>query len=349
MECCFFINWFRVEYCCKMLLKEFYVRVVADEQTCLDFLREKMLLAPVDAHDPCHKCGTEMVEKRRKTRTGEWTPILRCPKKGCQTSRTVRDGNKFFHYTDLNGRANCKLTLCEILELVFMFIIELPARTVESLTNRAPNTVIDWFSMCREVCTAVLAEKGKMIGTPANPIQIDEARFAGKRKYNRGRMLAGDMDAESEDDDAVVVNRRNHGARIDGPWVFGLRLGNDCRYFVVARRDKATLIPIIKRECQAGSTIHSDEWPAYHCLTNEGFDHETVNHQENYVDPGTGAHTQAIERSWLDAKIKIMRKQRGVPLHMLQSHLDYYCWQMLRKDAPDPFTAFLEDIRTTYT
>ena len=62
----------------------------------------------------------------------------------------------------------------------------------------------------------------------------------------------------------------------------------------------------------------------------EGYTHETVNHQENYVDPFTGAHSQAIERSWLDAKIKILKKIRGVPLTMLQSHLDVYSALALR-------------------
>ena len=33
----------------------------------------------------------------------------------------------------------------------------------------------------------------------------------------------------SEDEDAEVDNARNHGARIDGPWVFGLRQGHDRR------------------------------------------------------------------------------------------------------------------------
>ena len=54
--------------------------------------------------------------------------------------------------------------------------------------------------------------------------------------------------------------------------------------------------------------IHSDEWPAYASLGRRGFAHSTVNHQRNYVDPGSGAHTQAVERSWLDAKIKILKK-----------------------------------------
>lgn len=332
-----------------MLLKDFYVNVASSETKCVAFLREHVLLGDADAHEPCTKCGSEMMEKRRKDRQGNFVPILRCPKRGCQTHRSVRSGNRFFHYIDLNGKMNCKLTLCEIMELVFLFVHEIPMTTAVQLTGRASNTVTDWYSMCREVCSSVIAKRQQMIGTFDNPIQIDEARFAGRRKYNRGRMLAGDAPASSEDDDADVANNRNHGARVDGPWVFGLKRGNDCRYFYVLRRDKNTLLPIIKQHCAPGSTIHSDEWAAYRCLTSEGFDHETVNHQENYVDPFTGAHTQGVERSWLDSKISILKKKRGVPIPMLQGHLDHFCWKMWRKDDPDLFISFLEDIRTTYT
>ena len=43
-----------------------------------------------------------------------------------------------------------------------------------------------------------------MVGTHLDLIQIDEARFAGKRKYPRGRMLQGDHLAESEDHDEDI-------------------------------------------------------------------------------------------------------------------------------------------------
>lgn len=45
--------------------------------------------------------------------------------------------------------------------------------------------------MCQEVCTAVLKTKNKLVGNAQNPIQIDEARFTDRRKYIRGRLLAG--------------------------------------------------------------------------------------------------------------------------------------------------------------
>ncbi|KAG0717402.1 hypothetical protein GWK47_008057 [Chionoecetes opilio] len=60
--------------------------------------------------------------------------------------------------------------------------------------------------MCREVCGSIVSyrARGKMVGTDDNPIHFDEARFAGKRKYNRGRMLNGDTAPISENSDADI-------------------------------------------------------------------------------------------------------------------------------------------------
>jgi len=76
--------------------------------------------------------------------------------------------------------------------------------TVTTLTEKCSNTVTDWFNICGEVCTSVVSHQRqrKMVVTTDNPIQIDEARFAGLRKYNRGRMLNGDNATLSDDSDA---------------------------------------------------------------------------------------------------------------------------------------------------
>ena len=84
--------------------------------------------------------------------------------------------------------------------------------------------VTNWHNMCREVCTSVSRSRLQMIGTADDPIQMDDSRFAGRRKYYMGRVLQGDVDAESEDSDVDVSNLRNHGRRIDGPWMFGPRM-----------------------------------------------------------------------------------------------------------------------------
>ena len=98
------------------------------------------------------------------------------------------------------------------------------------------------------------------VRTDADPIQIDEARFTNRQKYNRGRLLEGDKALNTENETADVQNRRNHGRRIDGPWVFGLLFGllqiNDCRYFIEEQGDQDILTPLIKSECESNSVIY---------------------------------------------------------------------------------------------
>ena len=96
------------------------------------------------------------------------------------------------------------------------------------------------------------------------------------------------------------------------------------------------------------SVIHSDEWAAYRGLGLLGFQHETVNHQLHYQDPLTGAHTQGIERSWLDAKVKIMKKMRRTTPLLMQGHLDEYCYRVEKRTDPEFFTSFLRDIQLMY-
>ena len=58
---------------------------------------------------------------------------------------------------------------------------------------------------------------------------------------------------------------------------------------------------IIERHVAPGTCIVSDQWAAYRNIPNWiGFNyvHETVNHEQNFVDPITGAHTQRIEAHW---------------------------------------------------
>lgn len=79
-------------------------------------------------------------------------------------------------------------------------------------------------------------------------------------------------------------------------WVFGmLGLKGDRRrpiLKIVRHRSASHLKPLIKKHIWRGSSIISDGWRSYHHLQNEGYNHLTVNHQEYFIDPITGSHTQ---------------------------------------------------------
>ncbi|KAK8771236.1 hypothetical protein V5799_025527 [Amblyomma americanum] len=110
------------------------------------------------------------------------------------------------------------------------------------------------------------------MGGPGEVVQVDECLMRGKRKANRGRLLAGDN---------VPPHRQsNYGGVVDrGPWVFGMiwEATKELRLFKVDRRDAATLGALIAANVPPGTTIVSDEWAAYQCvpgLLNSSSQHE---------------------------------------------------------------------------
>lgn len=299
-------------------------------------------------------CGGSLQLRETCTADGQVKLVLRCTKTGCQSHRSIRQKNRFFLGFPEDG-ADSRLELCQILEIIWYWLLELPLDDVLILTRHSYSrkTLVAWHKKCRKVCTAVIRQRGQLTGTELKPIQLDESKFGGHRKYNRGRFLAKDNE-EQEIDPLVeeLLNNRNHGRVVSGPWVFGLtsRLDpSDLRLFVVERRDRPTLERIIVEHCAKGSHIHSDEWRAYRHLNRIEYHHKTVCHQENFLDPVTGANTQAIERQWLELKEAINHKKRHVPLANLQSHLDEYSWRRYRKERKTQlFTSFIKDVAALF-
>ena len=93
-------------------------------------------------------------------------------------------------------------------------------------------------------------------------------------------------------------------------WVFGLYERNLKRNYmeVVTKRTAGVLIPIIQKICDPGTTIVSDQWPAYNKLSQLGFPHYTLDHSRLFVNLiSPEIHTQNIELSWNWAKFEIKR------------------------------------------
>ena len=89
------------------------------------------------------------------------------------------------------------------------------------------------------------------------------------------------------------------------------------------KRDKGTLLPLIKKFIRAGSIIVSDRWGAYHTLKDHGYTHYMINHSEHFVDPADcEIHTQNIERLWRDVKEWV--KRPGIRSRFLYQYLARY-------------------------
>lgn len=69
-----------------------------------------------------------------------------------------------------------------------------------------------------------------------------------------------------------------------------------------------------------------------------GFQHFTVNHKYNFVDPTTKVHTQNIERLWGSVKWR-NKKERGTKRAFIEIYLaEFICRKCLMNDSPFDWT-----------
>ena len=122
-------------------------------------------------------------------------------------------------------------------------------------------------------------------------------------------------------------------------------------YQVVRRRDRATLLPILAKCLQPGSTVYIDDWGAYRNLQrdlpNRVARHRVVVHSENFVDPATGFHTQEAESAWANLKMPL-KARRGISRDDLQAYLDDRMWRQWR-GLDDIIANFLPVLASQYT
>ena len=289
-------------------LKVLFRNITIDEDTCITWLQNNGLLA---RGIKC-KCGSIM-------RSGTFAGISegrgwRCPEKSCKKFASLRIGSFF---------EGSKIPLDGLLEFVYFWAKNLltTAFLHENL-GWGEHTITDWKNFVRDLCVELFLTNPQPIGGPGHVVEIDESKF-GHRKYSRGRMLSGQ-------------------------WVFGgIDVDTKDIFMIpVQNRTAATLVPLIEQYILPGTTIHSDEWASYNLIPSTTFQHLTVNHSIDFVNPTTGVHTQTIESSWGQAK-KRMRNSMTTNPELLDTHLAEICWR--KKFGGASFSNLIKEIRNQYT
>jgi len=149
------------------------------------------------------------------------------------------------------------------------------------------------------------------------------------------------------DESAFVRRKYNVGHEVKTQWVFGgIDVATKDAFLVaVEKRDAATLLPVLQQYVLPGSTVISDLWRAYSTVGEIGYDHLTVNHEVNFVDPVTGATTNHVESMWGRAKLR-NKKECGTSRTHLASYLIEFMWRA--KFGDDPFQNLLVHLREIY-
>ena len=191
----------------------------------------------------------------------------------------------------------------EMMIFLYHWLSGATAKQLRIYTGWSNDKVCRWTRNVEELVSTVILGTEEQIGGPGIYVEIDESKF-GKRKYHRGH-------------------------RVEGSWVFGgVERTPERRVFLVQveKRDRATLLPLIKRFIAPGSIIVSDCWAAYESIPDMvidagyGYDmplyeHEAVNHERGFVG-SDGRHSNTIEGTWYAVKrtcpVK-KRKKKWIP------------------------------------
>jgi transposase-like protein len=120
------------------------------------------------------------------------------------------------------------------------------------------------------------------LGGPNSTVEVDETYIGGKARNmhakERRRKNVKDIHAK-----AMVMGAVERGGKVYAK--------------VVANRKKETIKDVIFPVIEQGTSVHTDEFPAYKFATKDAeFEHKVVNHLERYVDGNV--HTNGIENFW---------------------------------------------------
>ena len=190
---------------------------------------------------------------------------FRCKNKECRKTISVRKDTIFY------GK---HLECSQVLFLSYLWLAKIGTSAAMTMSGFSPNTVVSYYKQFREAMENTLELDDTFIGGEGTIVQIDECKM-GKRKYNRGHA-------------------------VKGAWIlWGVGDSPEKKVFLleVPNRNSETLTQLIRKHVRPGSIVITDCWKGYNRLK-DFYDHFSVNHSENYVDPNTGATTNNIEGVW---------------------------------------------------
>lgn len=223
----------------------------------------------------CERCGQpSRVDLRRKQ--------LRCDK--TVSTRKQKKQRCGWHVSLLNGSIfkRAHLDVNTLLVFVNYFIREyFTVRLIQHELGLELKTITDWSTFCQEVMVHWALEQQGVIGGPGRIVEIIESKFW-RSKYNVGRV-------------------------VDGQWGYGGICRETRNLFLVpvANRTSDALLAVIKERIAPGSIIIFDCWKIYNCLSQEEYNHLTVNQTYQFIDPDKLAELHNIERQWKEAKRKV--------------------------------------------
>lgn len=164
-----------------------------------------------------------------------------------------------------------------------------------------------WY-MAHRIRLAMSEEPNLLAGV----CEIDETYVGGKQSGKHGR--------EPSKKVPVVGMKEKTSGKIR------LQAVRDC--------SSTTLKDFIRKNAEAGTEFHTDEWKGYLWLDSSEFAHRTVNHSKEYVTRD-GVHTNGCENVWSLFKRGIMGVYHKVSAKYLPLYLDEFAFRFNNRHEVD--------------
>lgn len=187
---------------------------------------------------------------------------------------------------------------------IYLFSVSKNGVSAKELERHLGVTYKTAWRMAREI--RKLMDEGE---DPLGPeVEVDETYIGGKHRrkdgFSKKSVVFGIVERGGL---ARTVHMRSSGVRV--------------------------LIPVILKNTRPGSTIHSDEWPAYKRLPSHGYTHTTVNHGDLEYVRGT-SYTNTVEGYWSQLKRSIDGTYHAVSPKYLQLYLNEFSFRYNLRHVP---------------
>lgn len=181
-------------------------------------------------------------------------------------------------------------------------------------------TICEWAGFCREVLLEWCIKQEGKIGGEGITVEIIESKVE-KIRYGVGQIVEGQS--------VYCGLCREIGS---------------CFMVCVKNQNSETLQKIIEEWVKPGTTIVSDCWKIYDCLSEEGYQQLAANHSISFA-AATSASRSNVNQTGQEAKSR-------VPLHGKKIHLAGYLarslFMLVHKNPNKRFHKFLEEVGVIY-
>ena len=234
---------------------------------------------------------------------------LNCPRCGCKKLWSIRRGKvrcSACRYEWTPGKLPLQLVRREWQKLLHWFLRGLPARAI------AQETSLERKRVLRALMYVRVAMQKDIPDVFSGTVEVDETYLGGQWKNKR----------LSERKKGTL---RGRGTRKTP--AFGILCrGGKVWAQIVPDVEARTLLPLITKQVEPGSTVCSDTWKSYTGVAANGYVHRLVKHQEGEYSDSKGNHINGLEGFWGYLKRRLAAKG-GIRRERLPLYLAEYVWR----------------------